>query len=572
MKENHIVIHKAKIKLYTGSKKSAYDLKDNVSDFIKNVIFQLIDDYLIQYQKEKSLSEKVTILNHLKLNFTISEQNYKSQSSMLFIEQLVQKQLDTFFNSSTPGSHSTASKTLTQPLVVSDTFSSQGEVWSIEDDFARSNKITFSEKEILQYSFLFFLEKGALPWYCNETIRKQLFTDDVILSLFSKRRFVESFREICRDKVVKQRLVSQLNDEMILRILNRLFYHHTVRKDSTNVNGFLIFKQVFFSTVSRKDKREILKNLLELLYLPNSEEIIQQMLKATMSIVLGRDMNQRTSEKLVIFFKAKDFYQKLGELSTVDFFNNEQSSSNQESISEKIENQIITNISEVNVNPVDTIPDQTKIPVDDDTLQEIINSMYHDSEGKLNSIAALDSEEILNQMKEILNQPVGHLNQTSIANSGLIIIHPFLKTFFGRLGLLSETGQLKDPELCVHLLHYLATGVEEDYEHQLCFEKLLCAIPQELPVERFVPLTEEMKQEADGLLKAVLNNWTILRNSGAELLQYEFLQREGMVQMDEKNIYISFERKTQDILIDKLEWTLSFVKLPWLDKVIRVNW
>lgn len=573
MKENHVVIHKAKIRLYTDSKKSAYDLKDNISDFLKNVVFQLIENYLIHYQKENSLSKKVTILNHLKLNFTISEQNYKSQSSLLFIEHLVQKQLDDFFNSSTSGNHSTGFQTLTQPLSKSDIFSDHENVSDIENDFEKSNKITFSEKEILHYSFLFFLEKGVLPWYCNETIRKQLFTDTAILLLFSESQFVERFWKVCKNKVTRQRFVYQLNDEVILEILNKLFNRHTLMNDSTNVNGFLIFKRLFFSTGSRKDKTEILKNLLELSYLPNSEKIIQSVLKVAEKLLLSRDMDQRTIDKLITFFKSEDlqseaFHQKLNELNHIDLLDEEQLSSDQEIVVESFINQVIPEIFDVDSIPIDERLEKTS---DDTILQEVINSMYSNTEEEL-SLILENVEEIMNPMEEVLSQPVNQLDKISIVNAGLIIIHPFLKTFFGRLGLLSETSQLKDPELCVHLLHYLATGIEQDYEHQLCFEKLLCGMPQNFPVERFVQLTDEMKQQAEELLKAVLDNWTILSNSGIELLRYEFLQREGMISIDEKNIHISFERKTQDILIDKLEWTLSFVKLPWLDKVIRVNW
>jgi|GEM_PF-6775149 len=529
MKGSHIVIQKAKIKAYTDSKKSAYDLKDNASDFLKNVVFQIIEDYFTKYEINNELREKMTVFHRLKLNITINDRDYKSHISGLSVEQEIQKQLDVIFHSSSLNKS------------------------SIELNADAENKISYSEADILQNSFIYFLEKGMLPWYCNEELRKRLFTEESIEILFSENQFIDRFLDICRNKTTRRRFASQLNYETVLKALNKLFYHRKLKSDLTN--GFRVFEHILFSAVSRKDKTYILSNLLGLWYLSNSEEKIQQMLNGIEKLVLVKD--QQAIDKLIVLFKSEDFLQKPEWLNFTGVVNEKQLPFDQMIILEKNETDLIHETAD-------------EFSVNDEILKDSITEnleviiINEDQKEKADL-----SNEIL---KEITKELPKQLNKQSMANVGLIIVYPFLETFFGRLGLLSETSKLNDPELCVHLLHYLITGVEQDYEYQLSFEKLLCGIPHEVPIERFVFLTEEMKQEAEGLLQAVLENWYILRNSGIELLRNEFLKREGLIHTDEKNIHISFERKTQDILIDKLEWTLSYIKLKWLDKVIRVNW
>jgi hypothetical protein len=168
-----------------------------------------------------------------------------------------------------------------------------------------------------------------------------------------------------------------------------------------------------------------------------------------------------------------------------------------------------------------------------------------------------DSVEIVNQYTQ---------------NAGLVLIHPFLKHFFGHCDLLDENKQLKDPEKCAHLLHYIATGKTKQAESDMVFEKFLCNIPINQPISRHVTVTKKHKEQAHNLLNAVNENWGALKKSSHALLRNEFLQRLGKIEKNSSGITIVMEHKTQDILLRKLSWGMGLIRLPWKKDFIYVNW
>ena len=165
------------------------------------------------------------------------------------------------------------------------------------------------------------------------------------------------------------------------------------------------------------------------------------------------------------------------------------------------------------------------------------------------------------------------ISESYVENAGLVLIHPFMKSLFENCKLLNKDNTINNPEVAAHLLHYAATGKEQDYENAMIFEKFLCNIPIAEPIERNIVLSEEMKKEAATMLKAVLSNWDIMKKSSTELLQNEFLQRPGKLNINgDESPVITMERKTQDVLLDKLGWNLSIIKLAWKKRIIYVNW
>jgi len=165
------------------------------------------------------------------------------------------------------------------------------------------------------------------------------------------------------------------------------------------------------------------------------------------------------------------------------------------------------------------------------------------------------------------------ISESYVDNAGLVLIHPFLKSLFENCKLLNKDNTINNPEVAAHLLHYIATGKEQDYENAMIFEKFLCNIPIAEPIERNIVLSKEMKKEGATMLQAVLNNWDIMKKSSAELLQNEFLQRPGKLDINgDESPVITMERKTQDILLEKLSWNLSIIKLAWKKRIIYVNW
>jgi hypothetical protein len=159
-----------------------------------------------------------------------------------------------------------------------------------------------------------------------------------------------------------------------------------------------------------------------------------------------------------------------------------------------------------------------------------------------------------------------------IENAGLILLHPFLPQFFTALGIAAE-DQLIQPERALCLLHFLTTGLLIAPEYELILAKILCNIPLETPVESDMELTESETDEAEALLKAVIRHWEALRNTGIDGLRGEFLLRFGKLSVRADGDWLlQVEEKTADILLNQLPWGISMIKLPWMQKMLWVEW
>lgn len=159
-----------------------------------------------------------------------------------------------------------------------------------------------------------------------------------------------------------------------------------------------------------------------------------------------------------------------------------------------------------------------------------------------------------------------------VENAGLVLLHPFLKHFFTGIGLLNKDNVLIDKVLAAHLLHYAATGRENDFEQQMAFEKYLVGIDPFESIPREVSISESMKQEVENLLLAVRENWKPLQASSAAAVRETFLQRSGKLINEHPNPRLVVERQTVDILLNQLSWTISIIRFPWLEELIYVEW
>jgi hypothetical protein len=91
-------------------------------------------------------------------------------------------------------------------------------------------------------------------------------------------------------------------------------------------------------------------------------------------------------------------------------------------------------------------------------------------------------------------------------------------------------------------------------------------------INRHIKLSRKHKTQVKNLIESVQQNWKPMKKSSVALLQNEFFQRSGKLVITDHDYTLTVERKTQDILLDKLAWGISFVKLPWKEKFMFVNW
>jgi hypothetical protein len=161
-----------------------------------------------------------------------------------------------------------------------------------------------------------------------------------------------------------------------------------------------------------------------------------------------------------------------------------------------------------------------------------------------------------------------------IENAGVILLHPFLHSFFKILHFVGG-GKFRTPELharALYLIHFMATGRTEAQEHDLVIAKIVCAYPLDEPVDRDVELTETELQEAGNLLTAAIVQWEILKSTSHDGLREGFLQRPGKLHAKGNDVYLQVETGSIDMLLDHLPWNLGIIKLPWMEYILRVEW
>lgn len=159
-----------------------------------------------------------------------------------------------------------------------------------------------------------------------------------------------------------------------------------------------------------------------------------------------------------------------------------------------------------------------------------------------------------------------------VDNAGLVLLHPFLSRFFGGLGV-AVGDELVEPDRALALLHHLATGDLVTPEHQLTLAKVLCGIPSDQSSEADVGLTTTETAEATALLDAAIGHWDALRSTSPDGLRAEFLQRPGILaETPDGDWLLRVEARTVDILLDQLPWGLSSFRLPWMRRLMMVEW
>lgn len=165
-----------------------------------------------------------------------------------------------------------------------------------------------------------------------------------------------------------------------------------------------------------------------------------------------------------------------------------------------------------------------------------------------------------------------------IGNAGLVLFGPYLPTLFERLGVLADTDKgprIVDPDAmsrAVHLVQYLVNGRLDAPEPELVLNKLLCGLPSATPVAAAIEPSESDLAMCDGLIGAVIGNWPILGNASAAALRETFLQREGRLTHGADRWDLVVQRKTVDVLVDQLPWSIAMIFHRWMSEPVHTTW
>ena len=160
-----------------------------------------------------------------------------------------------------------------------------------------------------------------------------------------------------------------------------------------------------------------------------------------------------------------------------------------------------------------------------------------------------------------------------VDNAGVVLLHPFLRTFFAAVGLLEGKG-FRDAAArhrAVCLLQWFAFPERAEDEHRMPLSKVLCGVPLEDVVPRLGGPTEAERAESEALLQHVVAQWTVLKNTSPRGLREAFLQRKGLLRSEEAGWVLHLEARPYDMLLERLPWGISHVRLSWMTRLLRVE-
>lgn len=161
-----------------------------------------------------------------------------------------------------------------------------------------------------------------------------------------------------------------------------------------------------------------------------------------------------------------------------------------------------------------------------------------------------------------------------INNAGLVLLQSYIQPLFSRLGLTGDGRFVSaGAQRCaVHYLQYLATGAVETPEPYLMLNKLLCGLAPHEPVELSIEITAEEAETCHGLLTAVMAYWPEAGSTSIDGLRGNWLVREGSVTDAGDHWHVIADRRAYDVLLARVPFSYSVIKLPWMQKAMYVTW
>lgn len=538
---NHI-INKVFFEVQTNSKEKGFHLKDNIDIFFRKEIFPAIAIFFdsIENKKQYYSLQIEEIAIEFFINPNLDFDDFKQQIIKNIIKQIEEE---------------ISKKTL---------------------DENEHKLVTNKEKDI--QSFFHFIETGKTGWW-NSSENAFRFNDvNALQEILKHNDFTSQLTNALIKTVVRSRFIKQFDDDQILIIINKGLLNRSNNKDNnTIILEIEKIKKNINDTKSTSKQRFLFWEIAIHALLDNNEISIKQKLfhlfndallfdKKYNPLLIAKEINVQLEKKSVLETLStfqdvvlnieKNIKETISNQSWGDgeqanfenkFSNSDLSITDRTIIEDQSDGALLQNKKE------NTTKDELKHFLDSKQVSETYQNNSNNSKNK-----------------DLMNDTIF---EHYIDNAGLILIHPFLKHLFDNCLLLDKNNEISNPEVAAHLLHYVATGREQDYEHTMVFEKFLCNIPVNQPIDRNILLPEKYKNEARDMLRAVLINWDKMKESSIELLQNEFLQRPGKIALkDDESPKIVIERKTQDILLDSLSWNISIVKLDWKKRIVYIDW
>lgn len=513
MENGKHIINKVFLEVNTHSIETAYHLKDNLDVFLKETILPYLEAYFDTFQKTMSP------VDHLQIEKIAMDLSFGASLNFTDLKEDIKRGIENEL-----------------------------------ENIRRTNikKHLSSSEKRAENTFIHFFDRGMLPWWSDSKGMAELYNEKMFALLLKSNDFKSELLKNLRQAKFRERFIKQLNDNQLLVIYK----------------SFLALKADVETTVNVTTINNLVKNVKSKDGFTTPFLLMKRYL--VWEIALGaliKIEKVKLKSKLVLLFKHLESHfgltPKTGDESVLNRVYQLIDYENSDELLQTLTDLLSKYSEERNTSNSVLIDGSKKKRI------KYVQEVFDDKEAAQEKMPLTTNEEAF-----LLPKESGTHEPSSgyyMENAGLMLLHPYLKQLFINCKLL-EGSDIAHPEIAVHLLHYTATQQEMQYEHQMMFEKFLCNIPWDQPINRNIKLSSDLKLQAEEMLRAALHNWPEMKKASLELLRHEYLQRVGKLVLSEDNPKVIVERKTQDILLDKLPWNIGLCKLPWKNKIIFTDW
>ncbi|HNW50962.1 MAG TPA: contractile injection system tape measure protein [Prolixibacteraceae bacterium] len=540
-KNNKHIIHRINLEINTDNEKQALEIKSNIDLFLRNELFPIIEELF----NEATPFNEIQRYESIDIELNLKPDNWLTEIKETIADQLREKLKEIESKSSKLNNDKDWKRIIQDNLSPAAPSTNT----TIADQHTPSpglkmEKIGFQTN--IENIIVYFLEFGQLPWYAEPSSIELFTKPNGFNSFFHSPTFIQKLTTLfaSQDQPI-DRFVAQFDSEIIETFIFQLPCSQNIDKQKIHQKASLL---------SQKNREIVLKHIIHYAIrsdhkIPEQQSFLSEIQQVSTTKELIIDQLILAEEVLAMF--GINFPPTPYSITT-----NKPSSEMPDTTKDRFKKTPTTNESEL------TQKNQG--------VEEKNENGYSDK--KYNNLKINEKQEFLSSEENKLTN-FGE-EAFYIQNAGLIVLHPFLKSFFDRTQCTNSNHRFYDEKrsLATHLLHYLATGIEYEMEYNLLMEKFLCGISFNEPIRRNITLSEPEKAECNELLHSVVQNWPALKNTSSDGLRQMFIQRGGKLIQKENNFQLIVERKVQDILREKLPWNISIVKLPWIKELIFVEW
>lgn len=164
-----------------------------------------------------------------------------------------------------------------------------------------------------------------------------------------------------------------------------------------------------------------------------------------------------------------------------------------------------------------------------------------------------------------------------IKNAGLVLVYPFFPHYFSTLDMLEMPlrKKFKTVDLAgrgVHLLQYIVNKTTETPEYDLSLNKILVGLEIGMTIGSSIEITDAERDLSEELLRVAISQWPTVKNSTPDGFRGSWLLRDGRLKERDGNWTLRVEQKGYDLLLDDLPWSISTVRVSWMDTILNVEW